>query len=100
MSEPISLASRVVSRKDVLFRDLDGEMVLLDLQSGVYCSLDSLGTRIWTLTTQGRSLAEVIEAVVEEYDVTTERFAADLLRFVTSLQAKGLVEIERAPSPR
>ena len=95
MNEPISLACRVVARHDVLSRDLDGELVLLDLRTGVYCSLDPLGTRIWALTQEGRSLADVVEAVVEEYDVTTERFSADLLGFVASLREKGLVEVER-----
>ena len=93
MNEPITLACRVVARHDVLFRDLDGEMVLLDLRTGVYCSLDPLGTRIWALTQEGCSLAEVMETVVEEYDVTAERFAGDLLGFVASLREKGLVEV-------
>jgi Coenzyme PQQ synthesis protein D (PqqD) len=96
MNEPITLACRVVARHDVLFRDLDGEMVLLDLRTGVYCSLDPLGTRIWVLTQEGRSLADIVEALVEEYDVTTERFSADLLDFVASLRKKGLVEVEGA----
>lgn len=94
MNEPISLACRVVARHDVLFRDLDGEMVLLDLRTGVYCSLDPLGTRIWALTQEGHALGDVVRLVVEEYDVTSERFSADLLGFVASLREKGLVEVQ------
>jgi hypothetical protein len=93
MKEPITLACRVAARHDVLFRDLDGEMVLLDLRTGVYCSLDPLGTRIWALAQEGRSLADIVEAVVDEYDVSPERFSADLLGFVASLREKGLVEV-------
>ena len=89
-----------MAANDVLFRDLDGELVLLDLRTGVYCSLDPVGTRIWTLTQEGRSLADIVEAVVEEYDVTPERFSADLLGFVASLREKGLVDVESAASPR
>jgi len=100
MNEPITLASRVITRDDVLFRDLDGEMVLLDLRTGVYCSLDPVGTRIWLLTQEGRSLAGVVEAVVAEYDVGTEQCSADLLAFVASLREKGLVEVESAATPR
>ena len=100
MTAPITLACRVVAAHDVLFRDLDGEMVLLDLRTGVYCSLDPVGTRIWTLTQEGRSLAEVAEVMVEEYDVTAARFSADLLGFIASLQEKGLVDVESAASAR
>src|SRR2546422_11114083 len=97
MNEPISLACRVVARHDVLCRDLDGELVLLDLKTGVYCSLDPLGTRIWTLTQEGRPLADVVRLVVEEYEVTAERFSADLLSFVSSMREKGLVQVDPAP---
>jgi hypothetical protein len=100
MSEPITLASRVAATSDVLYRDLDGELVLLDLRTGVYCSLDPLGTRIWTLTHEGCSLADVVRRVVEDYDVTPERFATDLLSFVASLREKGLVEVETVAPPR
>jgi hypothetical protein len=96
MNEPITLACHVVARPDVLFRDLDGEMVLLDLKTGVYSSLDPLGTRIWTLTQEGRPLADVVARVVDEYDVSAERFSADLLEFVGTLRARGLVEVQGA----
>jgi Coenzyme PQQ synthesis protein D (PqqD) len=97
MNEPLSLASRVAVRDDVLCRDLDGELVLLDLRTGVYCSLDPLGTRIWTLAQQGRALADVVRLVVDEYEVSPERFSADLLRFIASLREKGLVQVDPAP---
>jgi hypothetical protein len=92
MSEPITLASRVALRDDVVFRDLDGEMVLLDLATGVYFSLDPVGTRVWHLVAQGRSLPEIVATVVEEYEVGEARFSADLVGFVTDLREKGLVE--------
>jgi Coenzyme PQQ synthesis protein D (PqqD) len=99
MNEPISLASRIAMKADVLCRDLDGELVLLDLRTGVYFSLDPLGTRVWTLAQEGRSLADVVQLVVEEYEVTPERFSTDLLSFVSSLREKGLVEVDAA-APR
>jgi hypothetical protein len=98
MNQSISLSSRVAINGDVLCRDLDGELVLLDLRTGVYFSLDPLGTRVWLLAQGGHSLAEVVRLVVKEYEVTPERFTADLVTFVSALREKGLVEVEAAAS--
>jgi Coenzyme PQQ synthesis protein D (PqqD) len=99
MNEPITLASRISLGDDVVFRDLEGEMVLLDLRRGVYFSLDPLGTRIWHLLDEGRSLDEVVGSIVEEYDTTRQRFAADLLVFLASLREQGLVDVGVATAP-
>ncbi|PYO19380.1 MAG: hypothetical protein DMD85_18645 [Candidatus Rokuibacteriota bacterium] len=51
MPGPISRHAAIRIRKDVVFRELEGEMVLLNLATGVYFGLDPVGTRIWTLKT-------------------------------------------------
>ena len=44
-----TLHSRVSVNDDVLFQELDGEGVLLNLKTGVYFGLDSVGARVWQL---------------------------------------------------
>ena len=88
-----SLRRRVTIVRDVVFRDLDGEAVLLNLKTGTYFGLDPVGTRIWHLLGERAWLADVRDAIVGEYDVTTEAFADDLLRFVGELEAQGLLEV-------
>lgn len=88
-----SLRRRASIARDVVFRDLDGEAVLLDLKTGTYFGLDPIGTRIWLLLHQGRRLAEVRDAIAEEYDVHAEALGGDLLGFVGELEAQGLLEL-------
>ncbi len=76
---------------EVVFRDLEGEAVLLNLNTGTYFGLDVVGTRIWHLLRERGRLLEVRDAIVGEYDVTAEVFADDLLRFVEALEAQGLL---------
>lgn len=71
--------------------ELGGEAVLLDLNSGVYYGLDPVGTRVWRLLQQPRSLAELRDLVVDEFDVAPERCEADLAAFLSSLNAHGLL---------
>lgn len=71
--------------------ELGGEAVLLDLNTGVYYGLDPVGTRVWRLLQQPRSLAELRDLVVDEFDVSPERCEADLAAFLESLNAHGLL---------
>lgn len=87
---PADAAIRI--SKDVVFRDLEGEMVLLNLATGVYFGLDPVGTRIWQLLDGGGSVDEIVDAITVEYDVDAATCRADLARFVQTLRANGLVE--------
>ena len=88
-----TLASRVRVNDDVLFQELQGEAVLLNLKSGVYFGLDPVGTRIWKLFAEHEVLSEVAQAVVAEYDVAEDRCSEDLLKLVDDLEKQELVSV-------
>ena len=98
-ADAMKLTSRVRRTEDVVFRDLAGELVLLNLKTGVYFGLDPMGTRIWHLLQEQRSLQEVLESLLEEYAVTQARCAQDLLHFVALLWKQGLVEVRDQAAP-
>jgi hypothetical protein len=87
----ISLESQLRYAPDVLSRNLDGETVLLDLESGTYFGLDAIGTRVWELIGQEQPLAAILQLILDEYDVKEERAHTDLLQLAEALRAKGLV---------
>ena len=88
-----TLASRVRVNDDVLFQELQGEAVLLNLKSGVYFGLDPVGTRIWQLFAEHEVLSEVAQAVVAEYDVAEDKCSEDLLKLVDDLEKQELVSV-------
>jgi len=88
-----TLASRVRVNDDVLFQELQGEAVVLNLKSGVYFGLDPVGTRIWQLFAAHELLSEIVPTIVAEYDVTEDRCSADLLALVADLERQGLVAV-------
>lgn len=81
--------------ESVVFRDLGGEAVLLDLRSGEYFGLDEVGTLIWTLMSEGRSMAEVERRILADYSVSAETAREDLRAFLEELCRRDLV----APIP-
>ena len=96
--QPFSLEDTVRISEDVVFRELDGEAVLLHLGTGIYFGLNEVGTRIWTLLGQDGSLQSVLDAMVKQYDVAPDRLEKDLLQLVEQMREKGLVQ-EHLPTP-
>jgi len=89
----VSFAQRVSVPADVLFRELEGESVILHLESESYFGLDHVGTRMWQLLTESESIQTAYEALLEEYEVEPERLRADLTTLLETLSDRGLVDI-------
>lgn len=80
--------------EDVVFRELQGEAVILSLESSTYFGLDPVGTRIWALCAAHGSLRAVWEAMQKEFDAPGDTLRSDLLTFVGELSANGLVKVQ------
>ena len=93
MKQELSLTLQVCIPDGVLSRDLQGELVILDLKTGVYFGLDPVGTRMWHLLQEHQFLQKVLDSLVDEYEVTEAVCANDLLGFVAKMLEKGLVEV-------
>jgi hypothetical protein len=87
---------------NVVFRNLAGESVLLNLDTGTYFGLDAVGTRLWNLVAEHRSTAQVINILLSEYDVDEPRLQTDVNTLIDQLLAKGLLrtDAEQNPSAR
>ena len=78
---------------DVLFQVVDNEVVLLSLNSGEYFGLNEVGARIWVTSSKGRSLAGILEDVIEHYDVVEPELIRDVMPFIDTLEKEGLVTL-------
>jgi len=95
MGNEIDLEKVMFSRKpDVVSADMDGEAVLLDVNSGVYYGLDSTGARIWNLMEEKISFENIISKLLDEYSVTHEQCQAETKQFVKEVLAKDLIKVE------
>ena len=77
--------------KDVLFQEVGGETVLLDLASEQYFGLDEVGTRIWALLREGKGLDAIVTIMLEEYEVERERLESDVRELLGGLLEAGLI---------
>jgi hypothetical protein len=83
--------------KEVLFKVLGDEAVLLDLHSNQYFGLNEVGCRIWQLIPELGRLDAIRDRLVEEYDVSIDQAWHDLKILITELMQRGLVSAIPAP---
>ncbi len=77
----------------VIAKVVGDELVLLDLERGVYYGLNEAGARIWQLLAEGGSIAVVAARMAEEFDVAPEEVERDVLALVEELRERELVVI-------
>ena len=70
---------------EVICQEFKGESVLLDLGSESYLGLDEVGTRIWQLIDDGKTMRSLAETMLDEYDTDEDTLIRDLDNFLNDL---------------
>lgn len=91
---PLDISASLIPSPEVLVQELDGESVLLNLESERYFGLDDVGTRVWQHMVVHRRLERVCEEMHKEYDVDEATLQADVLRLAEELVEAGIVTVE------
>jgi hypothetical protein len=89
----VTLSSRFLIPDDVLFQELNGEAVILDLASERYFGLDGVGTRFWEILNDDPSMQAAFDQLCEKYEVEPERLERDLLALASDLVEAGLLRL-------
>lgn len=78
--------------EDVVAREVAGELVLLDLASGLYFGLNPVGSRVWQHLAEGPcSLAELCDRIEAEYDAPRAQIERDIVALAAQLADKSLI---------
>jgi hypothetical protein len=75
----------------VLWRELDGEAVLLNPTAGCSYNLNRVGTFVWKLLDGKHSLEDITEAVCTSYEVAQEQAQQDIELLLADLRQNNLV---------
>jgi hypothetical protein len=99
----ISDAQVFVRSRAVVSRVVAGETLIVPVRGKVgdlasIYSFNETGSLIWRLLDSPRTVAEVVGAVAEEYQVDTAQVRGDVLRFVGEMRGVGLIEISAVES--
>ncbi len=90
---PTTLLACATVPDAVLFRELDGEAVILNLETETYFGLNESATRMWAIVTATATISDAVTQLLDEYDVERDELERDVLEFVENLRARSLLHV-------
>jgi Coenzyme PQQ synthesis protein D (PqqD) len=73
------------------WREIDGEVVVLDVERSHYLNLNPTGCVLWLMLAKGTDKLQLVDKLIEEFDVDEPTARADVDAFVTSCRENGLL---------
>jgi Coenzyme PQQ synthesis protein D (PqqD) len=96
MDPALSLGSVVVATTEQVSCPLGEEAAILNLKNSVYYGVDPVGARVWTLLQSPRSVSELRDTILDEYEVAADECERELLELLEKMRVEGLVEVRDA----
>jgi hypothetical protein len=93
MGAPLCVQSVVVAANEQISCPLGEESAILNLKNSVYYGLDRVGAHVWKLLREPKSVRELRDALLDEYDVEAARCEQDLLELLEKMRGEGLIEV-------
>ena len=93
MDAGLSVHSIVIATSEQVSCPLGEESAILNLKNTVYYVLNPVGARVWNLLQQARTVGELRDAILDEYDVEAGRCESDLLALLEKMRSEGLIQV-------
>ncbi len=92
MGEELSLDSRIQRSSEPMQAELDNELVMMSVERGSYYGLDPVGSKIWELLEEPMTVRELIDKLLEIYEVDPATCEKETLEFLASMEKEQLLE--------
>jgi hypothetical protein len=84
----------VLSRSDEpVAVEVEGRVVMMSVDQGMYFGLEGVGPRIWSLLEEPRSVRDICETLAAEFDVDAATCEREVLSFLGELRSAELVRV-------
>ncbi|MFB5760235.1 lasso peptide biosynthesis PqqD family chaperone [Paenibacillus medicaginis] len=98
MKNNISVHDTILRCSGNLASDMDGDKVMMSIESGKYYNLGKVGGRIWELAISPVTISQIVEALVAEYDIERGLCEQQVITFVAALHKENLIQLEEEVS--
>ena len=73
--------------------EFNDEKVMMDIEKGKYYALNEVGSSIWDKIESTISVSDIVEKLLEEYDVSKEQCTEEVLNYLNNLEKEKLIEV-------
>ena len=87
----ITLESVVRRTPDVMASPVENELVMMDIERGMYYALNPVGSDIWERLTEPQKVADLCTQLMQQYAVDQATCEADVLAVLNEMAENGLL---------
>ncbi len=80
-----------VKNKEIVWRNLEGEAVLLNPHTGKYFGMNAAGCSFWEKVDGKRSMGVIIDLLLDEYNVERRSLEKDILELAENLEKHEII---------
>ena len=84
---------RVEINDGVIWRDVGGDVVILNVEAGVYFGIDGSGSQMWRELAEHGSVEKTFASLQQQFDDAPDELKRDLDDLLDKLVQKGLVQV-------
>lgn len=87
--------SKVRMKRKMNVTELSDEKVMVDFQTGKYFMIKGVGNDIWEMLGEEKiSVSEIIQKILDEYDVDEDTCKEQVFDFLNQLEGLGIIAVE------
>jgi hypothetical protein len=81
----------IINEQNIVHENIDGETVILNLDTGNYYSVVDVGADIWEYIVKGAPAGEILSLILANYDCSRGDEESAVHSFLGELQQEGLI---------
>ena len=91
-SSTIDFSTMLKRKPDMVAANIDGDVVMMDVDQGQYYGISGVGSRVWELLEESISIVGITEVICREYETDPATCRNDITKFINELIEIGLIE--------
>ena len=91
MASKVTLESKISINRNIVWRVVDNEAVILNVDNSGYFTLNSIGTDIWESIKPAKTVKEIVSIISAKYDVQENNLIKDIIKLLSELEKEGLI---------
>lgn len=87
----VDLNSIITRSQELLTSEVDGEVVMMNIESGKYYGINIVGAEIWKLIENPVSVSDICSELVRTFEIDKPTCESEVLTFLGSLESENLL---------
>ena len=90
----ITIDSRVVRSPNQVWSAVGDQLVMFNFEAGKYFGINAVGAAVWERIEQPALVADICADLEKQFAVSPEQCASSVLKFLRTLEERGLVVVD------